>query len=142
MIRAITSARGKPAIEDKNHYRYVSNGGNNNVSWFRCKDRKCKATISVRKTQTNWSVPQHNHGNGLMMSKVKTIEKDVIEKYAAVNQLDSFNKTFKSMTGKKPNVVSMLSLVKSQEAESNAVGRDLCDNHRLTTKKVTIQRST
>ena len=35
MIRAITSARGKPAIEDKNHFRYTANGGNTEVSWFR-----------------------------------------------------------------------------------------------------------
>ena len=26
MIRGITSARGKPAIEDINHYRYTANG--------------------------------------------------------------------------------------------------------------------
>ena len=49
MIRAITSARGKPAIEDKNHFRYTANGGNTEVSWFRCKDRKCKATLTTRK---------------------------------------------------------------------------------------------
>ena len=105
--------------------------------WFCCKDRRCKATISVRKDTNELvgeTLPQHNHGNGLMMTKLKTIEKEVIEKYGAVNQLESFNMTFKNMAGKKPNVWSKLSLVKSQEADtrrsflSNAVGKDLCDN--------------
>ena len=64
MIRAITSARGKPAIEDKNHFRYTANGGNTEVSWFRCKDRKCKATETTRKSTNELvgqSLPQHNH---------------------------------------------------------------------------------
>jgi len=50
------------------------------------------------------------------------------------NQLESYNRTFNNLAGNKPNVWSMLSLVKSQEADtrrcflSNAVGRDLTSN--------------
>ena len=88
MIRAITSARGKPAIEDKNHFRYTANGGNTEVSWFRCKDRKCKATLTTRKSTNELvgqSLPQHNHGNGLMKAKVRAIESAVVDKYAAAS---------------------------------------------------------
>ena len=88
LLSAVTSARGKAAIRDRNRYLYTANGCGAATLRWRCSNRTCSATLSTRKSTGNLvgeTLPEHSHGNKLFRQIVKETEATVIQKYAEVH---------------------------------------------------------
>ena len=53
LIRLTKSTRGKDAIIDKNYHKYTFNSAGENVNYWTCANRSCKARISTQKSTGN-----------------------------------------------------------------------------------------
>ena len=76
LIRLTKSSHGKDAIIDNNYHKYTFNSTGENVNYWTCANRSCKARISTRKSTGNLvgqSIPLHDHSNQLLIKKAKEL---------------------------------------------------------------------
>ena len=88
LISATRTRKGGDGLRDKYNFNYVGNGsGLKTINW-RCSNRKCKATLTTRKSTGNLvggDLPDHTHGNQLLKMEASKTEKAVLAQYAGVH---------------------------------------------------------
>lgn len=86
IVNIFTTARGSHQAVDPHGFRYHLNRKLDKVTYWRCTKKDCSVRIISRNSSSKLvgETPHHEHTTNILKQQAKSVEKNIIKKYAAL----------------------------------------------------------